>query len=245
MLLWNESSLKRTSQLPIWMKRFKTQLYQQMQKKTQRFPNAPSSQWHKLQHFYKFFRDCAQCNQFSHWDAESLRVLTSQTSYRSALHSFNPRCIEVCRKGNPRRSMTIAFHFNLPRTAPNGSVHCKQNSVGQGFLACSLTFGLIVRKNTHLHGERWQPCLNQSPFVFLRFGRQHNWGELKSEKQASIIRKKASSFLQKKLSRIPMMAALQVTSITLSCLTSRHCSIHTLIGRAGLPEASYFPDQFL
>lgn len=35
MLLWNEPSLKRTFWLPIWMKHFKTQLYQQLQKKTQ------------------------------------------------------------------------------------------------------------------------------------------------------------------------------------------------------------------
>lgn len=32
--------------------------------------------------------------------------------------------------------------------------------------------------------------------VFLRFGHQHNWGELKLDKQGSIIRIKAGGFLK-------------------------------------------------
>lgn len=36
---------------------------------------------------YTTSSDCAQCNQCNHWDAESLRVLTSQTRQRSALCS--------------------------------------------------------------------------------------------------------------------------------------------------------------
>lgn len=86
MLLWNEPPLKWTCQLPIWMKRFKTQLYQQMQKKDTKVPKCTLNGI-----YYRICTnssDCAHCNQFNHWDAESLRVLTSQTRQRSALCSF-------------------------------------------------------------------------------------------------------------------------------------------------------------
>lgn len=68
------------------MKRFKTQLYQQMQKKDTKVPKCTLNGINYR--IYTTSSDCAQCNQCNHWDAESLRVLTSQTRQRSALCSF-------------------------------------------------------------------------------------------------------------------------------------------------------------
>lgn len=54
---------------------------------------------------------------FAPREAESLRVLTAQTSYGPALSSSNPLCTAMCREGNPRRSVAVAFHFSRPPTA--------------------------------------------------------------------------------------------------------------------------------